>query len=328
VLLGLLHPEGYSLRSVALTMPRVLWFYAYHLVWPFGLSVFYDSWFVSHLGMWDFYLPLAGVLAFSIALVWVAKKSRAAAFSAMWMLALLSPALVAIYVFIPDELVHDRYLYLPSVGFSLIAAIVIRKLKGEGEIFGGPRYQLLAVLALAGILAAGTAAQTVYWTNDLVLFAHGMGVAPRNVLAINHLANEMFKRNRPREALALYDRALQINPGLWQTHFAKGVTLFELADYRQANQQMEEAAKIAPENAEQFYFMGLSQLQMGDFRVAEEDLRRARALNPRRPGTHLALAIALEKQGRVAEAKEALRDEMRIYPSKEAAAELKKLGAE
>ena len=53
VLRGFMHPEGYTLESIALTLPRVVWFYAHQLVWPLGLSVFYDTPFVSKPGLWD-----------------------------------------------------------------------------------------------------------------------------------------------------------------------------------------------------------------------------------------------------------------------------------
>lgn len=326
VLAGFLHAEEYSAATVALTLPKAAWFYARQLLWPVGLSVFYDFPFVVKPGFGNVVLPLVGLVVFVAAVTWLCRQSRAATFGALWMFLFLLPALVGIYVFIPEELVHDRYLYLPSLGFAMLVAIAIRNIRGEGELLGGPKTQMAITLLLGAVLAAGTATQNQAWTNDLILYAHGVSVAPNNVVAIDHLANEMFKRNKPNEALALYDRALQVNPKQWQTHFAKGVTLFELGDYRQANEQMEEAARIAPENAEQFYFMGLSQMQMGNFGVAEEDLRRARALNPKRPGANLALAIALEKQGKIEDAKAALREEMRVYPSKETAAELMKLG--
>jgi protein O-mannosyl-transferase len=325
VLRGFMHPEGYTLKSIVLTLPRVLWFYAHHLVWPTGLSVFYDTPFVDKPGLWDFYLPLLGTAVFAAAVGWLAWRSRQAAFGTAWMLAMLAPAIVGIAVFIPEELVHDRYLYLPSLGFALIVAMALRRIRGNGELFGGPKLQVVAVLALGGVLAAETAAQNIYWTNDLILYAHGMSVAPRNVMAIDHAANEFFKRQKPDAALALYRQSLEIKPGLWHTHFALGITLYELGQYKEAVTALEQAAVVAPDNAEQYFYIGLSQLNLSNYERAEEDFRQALKLNPRRPGIHRALATALLKRGRVDEAKQELTAEISLTGDRDAARELEQL---
>jgi tetratricopeptide (TPR) repeat protein len=174
-------------------------------------------------------------------------------------------------------------------------------------------------LALGGILAAGTAAQNIYWTNDLILYAHGMNVAPRNVVAIDHLANEFFKRKKPGAALALYRQALEIKPNQWQTHFAVGITLYELGDYQQATKELEDGIRAAPENSEQYFFLGLSQLNLSNYARAEQEFRRAQQRNPRRSGLNYALATALLKQGKVEEAKDALRSELKLAPNPAAA---------
>jgi len=325
VLLGFMHPEGYSLKSIVLTLPRVLWFYTHQLVWPAGLSGFYDTPFVERPGLWDFYLPIVGVAVLAVAVGWLAKQSRPAAFGAGWMLAMLAPAIVGMYVFIPEELVHDRYLYLPSIGFALMAAVALRRLSSKGELFGGPRLPVAATLALGGILAAGTAAQNIYWTNDLLLYAHGMSVAPRNIDAINLLANEMFKRKNPNSALALYHHSLEIKPNQWRTHFALGITLYELSDYPQATKELEAGISLAPKSSEQYIFLGLSQLSLSNYARAEQEFRRAKQLNPRRPGLNHFLATALLKQGKVEEAKDALRAEVSLTQDRSAAEELEKL---
>lgn len=325
VLLGFMHPEGYSLTAIALTLPRVLGFYAQHLLWPVGLSVFYDTPFVEKPGLLDFYLPLVGVGLFVAGAVWIARRSRPAAFGATWLLGMLAPALVGIAVFIPEELAHDRYLYLPSIGFALIVAVGLRKLKGEGELLGGPRLQMLAVLALGGVLAAETAAQNIYWTNDLILYAHGMNSAPKNVVAIDHMANEMFKRNQPDRAVALYRHSLEIKPQQWQTRFAIGITLYELGHYEEATKELEGAVAVAPENSEQYFFLGLCQLSLSNNARAETEFKLALQRNPVRPGLNNALAMALLRQGKTEEAKNALRAEVNLTHNEEAARELERL---
>jgi len=325
VLRGFLHAENYSFVTVALTLPEVAWFYVRQLLWPFRLSVFYDTRFVEKIGAGNLLLPLLGVALFTTAIVWLARRSRAAAWSAGTLVLFLLPALAGIYVFIPEELVHDRYLYLPSLGFAMLVAIGIRKLRADGELLGGPRLQMAVALVLGAVFAATTATQNAYWANDLILYAHGVNVAPNNVVAIDHLANEFYKRKKSNEAIALYERAVKTNPKSWHTRFAMGITLFELGDYQKASEQLQAAKQIAPDAPEQFYFLGLAELQLGNATQAEQELQKAKSFNPTRPGVNFALGLALKKQGRIEDAKKAFRSELNLYPNDAAAAELAKL---
>src|SRR5205085_10780005 len=131
----------------------------------------YDLAYVFHPTLTNFVLPLLGVLAIVVALLWAARRSRIAAQAALWLFLPLLPALAAIGVFGAGELVHDRYLYLPSIGFSILLALVIVRLPASAtELFGLPASRAAACFALAGVLAARTAQQTVHWASNLLLY--------------------------------------------------------------------------------------------------------------------------------------------------------------
>ena len=325
VLKGMLHEEPHALRDVLLSLPELLWFYAQHLLWPFRLSVFYEMNLVHSPGWRNFVLPLLGLIVFTAAMVWLARRSRPAALGAWWMLLFLLPAIAGISVFTAEDLVHDRYLYLPSLGFGLIVACALRRLPPKGEIFGAPRVPVAITLALVALMAASTAMQNQYWANDLILFAHGREVAPKNARVIDLLAHELYKRNQPEKALALYNEALQANPRYWQTRFALGVTLYELGDFRQAAQQLEEATTLAQDNPGQYLYLALADMQLGRLREAETALRQSLAVNPRTGGANYALGLVLKQQGRIDEAKAALRAEVALTQDRRAAEELQKL---
>lgn len=298
VLHGMAHPESYPLRDILLTLPTFLWFYVRELIWPIGLSVFHDVPFVTHPTFSNFVLPLLGVvIAFALA-IWVSLRSRIAAWACWVVAVLMVPPIVGIYAFIPEDLVHDRYLYLPSIGFSLLLALAIRKWRDQRELFGGPRAQMAVTLILGGLLAAGTAAQNIYWTNDLILYAHAVKYAPRNVIAINHLANEFYKRKNPAVALDLYRQSLEIKPDHWSTHFALGLTQFELGNFEEARAHLQQATLLLPGNADQYYYLGAAEMRLGRFADAENDFRRGLAIFPGFVQLQQALKIALEKQGR------------------------------
>jgi Tfp pilus assembly protein PilF len=328
VLRGLGYPEAKPWLDVVLTLPSFLWFYVRELLWPVGLSAFHEMPLVHTPGLTNFLLPLAGVAAAAGALVYASRRSKEVAFSAWWLAVLMVPPIIGIYAFVAEDLVHDRYLYLPSVGFAMVVAWAIRRIKtkGEGrELFGGPSVQMAIAMVLAIALAAGTAAQNVYWANDMILYAHAVNAAPRNVIAINHLANEFYKRRRPDDAYKLYRESLRVKPEHWATHFALGITLYETGKFQEAQKELERAIPLWPNNADEYYYLGLVHMAQAQYAEAEPYFRKAVEIYGARPGVHYALAVSLEKQNKLAAARDELRAELKQNPAPQVEQELERL---
>ena len=108
-----------SLSTMVLTWPSLLWFYISHLVWPVGLSEFYDFPYVIGAQFKEFVLPLLGVALVGGTLVWWGIRVPTVMFASAWMLFPLLPAL-NLSVLPHGDFVHDRFLYLPSVGYALL----------------------------------------------------------------------------------------------------------------------------------------------------------------------------------------------------------------
>ncbi len=123
-----------SLSTIVLTWPSLLWTYLKMLVWPVGLSVFYDAPYVTKPGIGSFALPLLAI-AVVAGLLWMwSRKAKAVAFiSALLALPLLP--LLNLSVFYQGEIVHDRYLYLSSIGFSMLVALALKRIgSGRGQV--------------------------------------------------------------------------------------------------------------------------------------------------------------------------------------------------
>ena len=131
---GWSHPTiPISWTEVCLTWPAVLWFYARHLLLPVRLSEFYSLDYVSHFSARGVLLPLAFLLIIAAAAALVlfllrgSGQKNVARFALVLCIIPLSPVL-DLHSLTVGDIVHDRYLYLPSVGFALLIALVIRAL--------------------------------------------------------------------------------------------------------------------------------------------------------------------------------------------------------
>ena len=188
-----------SVGAMVLTWPRVLATYAYHLVWPVHLSPCYDVPVVT--AMW----PLLLLLVLIASLLWLLRGSCAnVRFGAAWFAITLAPALAIRYITWHDY-VHDRYLYLPSVGIALIAAVWLGRIR-----FSVPR--ALACCAVVLVLGLGTRLDLPIWHDNIALFRRALETAPGNPAVKTSLAEAYLTAHREAEAFPLLQQIIQQYP--------------------------------------------------------------------------------------------------------------------
>ena len=120
VLRGVVSPLHHRpLGTVWLSWPKLLAFYLRQLVWPFGLSAYYDVELVKGISFHDVILPALLVAWIAALYAVVFRRSKLMLLAGMAMLAPILPAVYGAVVFQMGDFVHDRYLYLPSVALAL-----------------------------------------------------------------------------------------------------------------------------------------------------------------------------------------------------------------
>jgi len=151
--------KSYSLYKVALTIPLVIWKYIGLLVWPVDLSLFHATSLVKSPFDIRFILPLLGLIPLTYGL-WRLRGSTVARFAILWFAVNLLPVL-NLSAFTEDFMVQERYVYLPSIGFSLLVAMALTKipirrfsLKGRiGRVEYAIAFLTLTLMALVILLS-------------------------------------------------------------------------------------------------------------------------------------------------------------------------------
>jgi tetratricopeptide (TPR) repeat protein len=325
---GFGRPSEQSLASVLLTWPSLLWFYSRQVLWPFNISAFYETPWIKSARWQGFFLPLMAVAAVAAGLWLWARRSRVAAFGAIWLVVTMLPPLWGVRYFERGELAHDRYLYVPSIALALLLAMAVRKLgAGQSGPFGLPVSQSVAVLALACLLGAATITQSVFWTNNLVLYSRGVQTAPHSALAWDHLGTEWMARKRPDKAIKIYQHALALAPDDWDTNFALGIAYSTVGSLPEADRYLARACQLRSAYANQYYYLGLVRMQMGKLKEAEIPLRRALEIWPAAVGWHQTLGVVLERQGDLAGARDQFQAELVDNPASDAKRQLEEVQA-
>ena len=308
-------PTWLSHAHSLLTMPSLLLFYLRHLIWPTKLSVFYDFPIVRSAGSTLFWLPL-GVLAAIAAAAWLwFQRSQDARifFAGLWILAPLAPVSY-IGIFQPDDFVHDRYLYLPVLGFSVLTAILSGFLwKWET----GRRASFLPMTILGVLVAClglATAVQAEPWKTDSSLYTHAVQVAPQNIEARNNVAIAYADQGRYQEASAVWKALLEDRPGLWQANYNYGYVNYRMGNLAVAEYYLRRAISIDGNEASQYLYLGTTYFKEGRVAEAAGQVRQAIARNPSGGGYHFTLGMIELQQGNVAAARKEMQEELKYHP--------------
>jgi Flp pilus assembly protein TadD len=249
--------------AIWMTVPFVFASYLQHLVAPFYLSLIYGTSFVTSATDARLLLPVAIILVLVIVL-WIYRKKLSAE---VWTgLALIIAPLLPVLnlrVFHFEYIVQDRYLYLPSVGFCYLVAILIKRLAQR-------RAQLALVLAAIVIVAFGgsTIAQNRVW----------------------------------HDASALWQRALYYSPESWSAHYNLGLAYLNQKQYDAARVQLIEARRLNPREPTIVNNLALAQAGTGDKSAAITSVKAAIALDPMLLEAHNNLGTFLFEQGSFTEA--------------------------
>jgi len=315
--------------TIIFTWPHLLLFYFWHLALPFNLSVFYNVPYVRTPGLVPFVLPLAGLAALGfLAFLGVRRlarnspeDARLAIFMCAWILIPFIP-LLDLSVLPVGEIAHDRYLYLPSIGFCILLAMALRRIRpGRKWLLGLPALQAASVLALVLVFGISTTVQDRYWANDLKLYSRGVSCTPENKLAKTNLGNAMGEDGRFNKALVLYREVLARDPTFWLAIYNTGYTYYRMGRLHEAEKYLERAIAVNGVDSDEYFYLGLTWLKLGDVNDAEKAVRHALKLQPGGLAYHFALGMILKLKGDTPGALAQFKEELRNFPGETGAAQ-------
>lgn len=314
------NPQWISKPQALLTMPSLALFYLGHLVWPLKLSIFYDLPVVSQLSNPLFWVPVVLLCGILIG-VWIwfrhAGDLRIAA-AVLWILLPLLPVLY-IGVFQQDDWAHDRYLYLPVLGLSVLCGMLCEFLwRTEVRQKVGTLPLLIVCLAIA-CLGIVTVVQARPWESNLLLYGNATRLAPKNTTARNNLASEYLAQGRYQEAGDILKLVLADRPGMWLANYNYGLVNYRTGNLFVAEEYLRRAINIDPNEPDQYVFLGTTYFKQGRLADAAEQLRQGIARKPDGMGYHFTLGIIELQQGDLTSARAEMQRELAYHPEVAAA---------
>ncbi len=234
------YPGG-SFYTNILNMLRVVVYYMRLLVIPYPLCpkyVFNESATFFDMRVWGALVVLIAVLA---VLFYLSRKSRVFLFGAGWFFITLIP----VYNIVPlENFVAERYLYIPSFGFCVLAASLL-SIAGSGKLKKSLVCFLITLIFLYSFL---TIKRNSDWKNNLALWRNTVVHFPGNYLARYNLGNEYWGLGKVGEAISEYKRVIKDDPDHGNAYNNLGCVYVELKDYETAEKYWREGLRVDPGN--------------------------------------------------------------------------------
>ena len=295
-------PSPVSMRL--LHVPLTYGFYLWKTIWPRHLTVLYPPFAqgasLRELAMLA--LLSLGALAALSAGAWRARRRRPnQGVGWLWFIAMLLP--VCGLVPIPNNLVADRFTYLPSIGLSLALLRIFPTSPVPARRRWLRPLRAAGAAALLAVLAQLSLRTLPVWRNTDSLFAHVARHVPNHLFVLRHQADQAIQeRGDFLAAEALVDRALRRDPRHFYPVSQKALCLSETQGPAAAKEFL---ATRRPEHAfgEWEWHMAIYALALGEYdeasAFAERALREMPANDVARNNVHLlAMAAAFEKGDR------------------------------
>ena len=286
--------------------------YVVKALWPFRLDVFYPFMETTSTFQGAFLIGCGISICFLGILLLLWRTNRFAAFGLVWFALFLAPSLNARWM--PANVFAERYLFLPSVG--LCWAIAIGLFWGWERLSSSRLSRLrLAAASTISIVVLFSAARIVIrtrdWHDDISLFcsavashpneptprAH-LGLAywmasrrdlavyewktalrlnPRNIFALDYLAQASLLQRAFPEALQLSERAIALDPNSTNSHLARAAALEGLGRTSEAETEYQTAVEMSPFDWDVRNRLAAFYLDTG--RIEKADIEYAKSLS-------------------------------------------------
>jgi hypothetical protein len=233
-----------STRELLFTMPIVVVDYLRILIFPVRLCADYIVTLRTAANM----ATLGGIFTVLLAcgatgfLIW--RRSVAGLFAA-WIVLGLLPVLQIVPI---SVLKAERFLYLSSVGFCGLAAILFSMIY-EGS--GGSRRKLAAatLIVITLLLSLRTMARNTVWKDELTLYKTTALCAPGNFRVQYNLGNAYSREGDLERALHHTELAMRLRPDFPQVNYNLGVMYAAAGRTDDSEQMYRRAISLDPDYA-------------------------------------------------------------------------------
>jgi tetratricopeptide (TPR) repeat protein len=284
--------------------------YLWKLILPINLNAFYVLHPIKSIFELKGIISVIVTIAFASVAFLAFKKSKTAFIALLFIVLPLIPVL-----YIPglgENVFTERYLYLPSLGFVILVALLISRVKAD---FPKAALTLTTVFILiSGLYSIQTITRNYIWIDNLTLFKETVKKSPDSAIVHYNLGVALSDARFTDEAMKHYMTAVAIKPDYPEAYNNLGIAYCEKVSFDKGIEYYLTAIKFKPDYAEVYNNLGVAYFKKGLTDTAIEYYQIALRLKPDYPKAHHNLGIAFAGKGWIDKAIEHYKAALNLKP--------------
>lgn len=167
----------------------------------------------------------------------------------------------------------ERYLYLGSIFFAIIVALLYKKVATKNWA----KYVLAILFVLYSIK---TFARTFDWKSSKSLWIATQKVSPYSYRVYNNLGDVYSEEGNYEEAIRNFQISLQLSPTFADAVHNLGYTYYQIGNIEQAKLYLQKSFEMNPLLYQATYKLGVIAYQQGDAHLARDYFIKTLEINP------------------------------------------------
>ena len=289
---------GGGIIPTLLTMAKVFYYYVKLIILPFNLNVDHDI-PVSFSILDPFVLfSFCFIFASLFISLKIYRYSKLATLGMFWFVIALLPVSNIVPI---QALIAERFLYMPSVGYSMVFAVLISRLTAKVRFKNTAVFLMIAVVFCFSIL---TIKRNGVWKSDYTLWSKTLNSSGNNFKALTSLAIHYAEKEDYEKAIELYIKSIKANPNYAVTHNNLGNTYQKTGKYQDAINEYDTAIGLDKNYYEAYSNKGNAYKKMGNNEEAIFNYQKALIIKDNYADARFNIGVIYGEMDRKAEALE------------------------
>ncbi len=291
--------DATDLGKAIMSVPEMFAFYLRQSFFPYWTGANYPLEVVKDVGTANFVIPLVISITALIGIYYMAKKAPKGLLAASIFLLPLITAMNAT-AFIPEQIIHDRYLYLPLLGLLMLVVGFAAKYLQEQQL-------LISGASIAVALAFLTFSYNSAWASDLALWKWTSTIDDSS-FTLMQLGSALDEAGQADESIRAFSAAIAKRP-TFRGYLGRGRGYLSAKKFAEAEKDIKTSMAMPNESKEAYALyqayetLGLVYSQSGNRDAAIKNFDDARAKLPiYYAALSVDLAIVLYQNGQKSEA--------------------------